>query len=299
MTKFSVLITCYNKEQMIFDAIMSAKNQVGVHEVLVVDDCSSDGSINQIRKHHGITVLSNAHNLGVSASTEIGIRHAHQRGADYIVLLDGDDILAPNAVQYYRSVLEKTGSDAIYSKVLRGTSDCRPLAVPCDPASNITIINDPFDFYLKRIRATTAVCARPLLMVETFNPTLRVQDHQIAFSIFKNAQKVVISDAITHYCSEGRGNTNLSADHLAVATSCVRMYAETYYLTRNSKFHYSYVDRSLRRALRIRHTNAMPWKYNLFLQIVTPFKKLLPTPIQHKIMMGIFLRLPIHPASIA
>lgn len=277
---------------MIVDAIISAQQQSGVHEVVVVDDCSSDSSPAKIRQCQGITVLVNEQNLGVSASTEIGVRHTQQHGADYVILLDGDDVLAPNALEYYKHVLDHTGADAVYSTVLRGMTDCRPLATTCTLTHDIMVIDDPFDYYLKRIRATTAVCARPHLMVKTFNRTLRVQDHQIAFSIFKNSNRVVISDAITHYCSEGRGNANLSADHLAVSSACVQMYAETYQSTVSSRFYGSYVDRSLRRALRIRHTGVIPWKFNMFLQVVTPFKKLLPTALKHKIMMGIHRRLP-------
>lgn len=86
-----MVITCYNLEKYIFTAIQSARMQdySGIVQILVVDDCSSDGSAKIIGSIPGIQIISRSKNGGVMHATLDGINATSH---DVIFFLDGDDI---------------------------------------------------------------------------------------------------------------------------------------------------------------------------------------------------------------
>ena len=64
------------------------------HEVVVVDQNSNDGSREAIANQYGeVTLIRNEDNLGFARGNNIGIQHAMDRGADYILLLNNDTIV--------------------------------------------------------------------------------------------------------------------------------------------------------------------------------------------------------------
>lgn len=90
----SVIIPCYNCIEFISEAIESALTQTYPRiEVIVVDDGSTDGS-SEIIAHYPVRHIQSLHE-GVSAARNRGIR---QSKGEYIVFLDADDRLLPQAV---------------------------------------------------------------------------------------------------------------------------------------------------------------------------------------------------------
>lgn len=88
----SVIITCYNLEKYIAEAIESVIDQdcdSSLYEIIVVDDCSTDRSAEIVASFHSVSYLKTPSNQGVLLATIFGIQHA--RG-DVIAFLDGDDI---------------------------------------------------------------------------------------------------------------------------------------------------------------------------------------------------------------
>jgi glycosyltransferase involved in cell wall biosynthesis/LmbE family N-acetylglucosaminyl deacetylase len=92
--RVSAIVPCHNAGQWIAAALRSVEQQTyPVHEIIVIDDSSSDDSRQQI-KNTGVlvTLLSvNAHNAAIARNT--GIEAAT---GDWIALLDADDIWYPN-----------------------------------------------------------------------------------------------------------------------------------------------------------------------------------------------------------
>ncbi len=95
---FSIVVTCYNQERYIRKALASVFEQdyKGPMELIVVDDCSTDNSYEEIRKcvdelgkGWEVTLLRNESNLGVAGATNRGWQQARY---DWIVGVDGDDI---------------------------------------------------------------------------------------------------------------------------------------------------------------------------------------------------------------
>ena len=116
---FSIIIPVYNSESYLYDSINSAvcqntKNKFS-YEVIVVDDCSTDDSINiaktfSSRKNYYI--LSTGKNSGPGIARNVGFDRSSGK---YILFLDSDDYLDVNALSklYNTLVLDGFNSDLI------------------------------------------------------------------------------------------------------------------------------------------------------------------------------------------
>lgn len=92
--KLSVIIPVYNAEKYIRNAVQSALKQAETFEVLLVEDCSPDNSLNICQeleqKYEKVKLLRHPGgiNLGAGASRNLGIKNA---SSDFIGFLDADD----------------------------------------------------------------------------------------------------------------------------------------------------------------------------------------------------------------
>lgn len=96
----SIIIPVYNAAGTVQRAIRSVLAQTDEDwQLIVVDDCSSDGTLQQVRmltQHDPrFVVLQQAENSGPSAARNRGLDHAH---GDFICFLDSDDELLPDAL---------------------------------------------------------------------------------------------------------------------------------------------------------------------------------------------------------
>jgi GT2 family glycosyltransferase/glycosyltransferase involved in cell wall biosynthesis len=98
-------------------------------EVIVVDNGSGDGSAASLRAAlPGVTHLASAQNLGFSAGLNLGIRHALERGAHLVLLLNADVLLPADAIARLREVLERHPEVGIVGPVLLARGDPRRVA---------------------------------------------------------------------------------------------------------------------------------------------------------------------------
>jgi glycosyltransferase involved in cell wall biosynthesis len=103
MLRVSVVIPCFNACRYLREAIASVRWQTRVpDELIVVDDCSTDGSA-EIARQAGAMVLSNDENSGDGRSRNAGIMAA---SGDVICSLDADDIWLPRHVETVVGLLE-------------------------------------------------------------------------------------------------------------------------------------------------------------------------------------------------
>jgi len=106
---FSIVIPTYNSKNTILKCIESCINQsYKEFEIIVVDDCSSDDTIEIIKEYK---VKNNIDNIiieklnvngGASVARNIGIKIA--RGT-YVALLDSDDYFHPNKLEIISKLL--------------------------------------------------------------------------------------------------------------------------------------------------------------------------------------------------
>lgn len=95
MPLVSIIIPNFNKEIFLTQCLESCVLQAYKNlEIVIVDDCSNDNSINIIEnykdKYENIKFIRNKTNRGVAASRDIGIKSCH---GEWITTLDSDDVL--------------------------------------------------------------------------------------------------------------------------------------------------------------------------------------------------------------
>ena len=88
-------IPAYNEQKAIGEVIFGALKYVD--EVVVVDDCSSDSTVNVARKF-GASIVQHKTNQGYGAAIMSAFRFAKRSGADILVTLDGDGQHDPNEI---------------------------------------------------------------------------------------------------------------------------------------------------------------------------------------------------------
>lgn len=91
-------------------------------EVVVVDNASRDGSIEDARRDFSRAhFILNRENVGFAAGMNVGIRYALSKGAEYIWLLNNDTTVDRNSLSALIEAAEESG-DALLSPVIRDTS---------------------------------------------------------------------------------------------------------------------------------------------------------------------------------
>ena len=116
MKDISFIIPNYNNAQFIeqcIDSIIKQEQFDKKIEIIVVDDCSVDQSIQKIKKYQKLSnlkIISLTKNVGVSEARNIGMRKST---AKYLYFLDSDDTLLPNSISMMRSYIKK-GADITY-----------------------------------------------------------------------------------------------------------------------------------------------------------------------------------------
>ena len=101
MPKFSIIIPVFNAEEYLEQCIQSVISQsVKDFELILVDDCSQDGSLEICRsycdKDERIVLVSQNVNSGVSAARNRGLDIA--RG-DYVMFIDSDDFVTEDYLE--------------------------------------------------------------------------------------------------------------------------------------------------------------------------------------------------------
>jgi glycosyltransferase involved in cell wall biosynthesis len=108
----SVLISAYNAEKWIAEALQSAIAQTWSRkEIVVVDDGSTDGTADVARRFavNGVRVIP-TENRGLSAGQNLAYEHCH---GDYIQYLDADDLLAPEKIERQLAALKPGDSKRV------------------------------------------------------------------------------------------------------------------------------------------------------------------------------------------
>jgi glycosyltransferase involved in cell wall biosynthesis len=116
--RFSIVIACYNQEAFIRESVESALSQgYPDKEIIVVDDFSSDSTANVLRTFGAsINLAILPINSGVYASRNHGASLAN---GEYLVFLDGDDVLMPWTLDVYDRLITSRCPKIILGRAVR------------------------------------------------------------------------------------------------------------------------------------------------------------------------------------
>ncbi|HEY4309390.1 MAG TPA: glycosyltransferase family A protein [Pirellulales bacterium] len=127
----SIIIPTYNRAHLVVEAIESALSQTRVpDEILVIDDGSTDNTTAVLERFGAPVHVLRQANRGRSAARNTGIREAT---SDAVLFLDSDDLLMPNCIEEFVSVLERQPDvDVVYGNAKLIDSQGRLIALYAD-----------------------------------------------------------------------------------------------------------------------------------------------------------------------
>jgi len=100
----SVVIPCFGQAHFLSEAIESVLAQTYPHlEILVIDDASPDNASRIASRYPGVRCVR-GENAGMAGARNLGIRST---SGDFLIFLDSDDRLLPNAIETGMDVLAK------------------------------------------------------------------------------------------------------------------------------------------------------------------------------------------------
>lgn len=130
----SIVMATYNGERFLREQLDSLYRQtLQPDEVLVVDDCSTDGTVGileEYRRTRGLKYVVNEHNLRVNKNFEKGILMA---SGDYISLCDQDDVWF------------KEKNECLYNRLV--DIESKYPNRPCLVSSRNTFVNENMQFH--------------------------------------------------------------------------------------------------------------------------------------------------------
>lgn len=152
MKKVSVIVPCYNVEIFIDRAVTSmVKQTLGFDniELIMVDDCSTDGTLAKIRKYEemypdNIMLIPLEQNVKQGAARNIAVQHAT---GEYVCYMDADDYLVPKALEkLYRAAKENRAeiTGYLFKYVYEGVYDDIK-STKSDKPNEMVVINNKED----------------------------------------------------------------------------------------------------------------------------------------------------------
>lgn len=192
----SVVIPLYNKEASIKLSLNSVLSQ-SYHdfEVVIVDDGSTDHSVSKVEEIQDSRIrLIRQENGGPSKARNTGVKNAKGK---WILFLDADDELLPDALQYFDRAIKQNPSISFI---------CAPFYRQIQGKESLTynyaekIIDNPFrEYYLGRFfpRTGAFVCKREQCKQVLFDERIRrFEDLEWLFRIYRQALVVTIKEPV-------------------------------------------------------------------------------------------------------
>lgn len=106
----SIIIPCYNKRAYVAATIESALKQIHPCEVIVIDDGSTDGSLEEIKQFEGRIKWITGPNRGGCVARNIGVEMS---SGQFLQFLDADDILPSDKIEAQLTALIDAPEDSI------------------------------------------------------------------------------------------------------------------------------------------------------------------------------------------
>lgn len=219
----SIVVPLYNGAHRIERALDSVRAQTHADwELFVVDDCSSDAGPDTVRDYisrtadRRINLVVQAENRGPSAVRNDGVRRA---SGEFIMFLDCDDELLPDALAHLLGLAEGTPADVVGGAHIARTDSGRLSPRPDSQTGSMTGLDAVQGLLQERIWNYThgKLYSRRLLQSVSFREDIRrYEDIIFNACAFSYSERVVLSAEPVHiYSINGQSTTwtqRLTAD---------------------------------------------------------------------------------------
>ena len=192
----SVIIPVFNREKFVAKAIDSVLSQTLLpDEIIVVDDGSTDGTIDILRSYHDKIKTISIANSGVSKARNEGIKASRGR---WIALLDSDDIWHPTKLEEQIAYHERNNTIMIShtnEKWMRNDKEIKQKKTHAKPQG--WCFEENLDFC--KIAPSTIMIARKVFEeVGYFDEDLEVcEDYDLWLRILKNYELGLVENILT------------------------------------------------------------------------------------------------------
>ncbi|HEX8272059.1 MAG TPA: glycosyltransferase family 2 protein [Longimicrobiaceae bacterium] len=120
----SVIVPNYDSGTFLYDCIRSINDGIPPEEIIIVDDVSTDGSLQvayeMSRTYANVRVMVRDRNGGAAEARRVGI---HAAKCEWIACVDADDYLDSGAVEAAYETAVRTGADVCIWQMWRSTPE--------------------------------------------------------------------------------------------------------------------------------------------------------------------------------
>lgn len=205
--KTTIIIPVYNQAEYLPEAIESALAQTVPCEIIVVNDGSTDKSLEVAKAYEnkGVKVVSQV-NKGLASARNTGIMNAT---GDYILPLDADDILLESCVERIEKAAAANDSDVIAPSFKTfGTSNDEVILSKIPNIQDFLVAN--------RLGYFSAIKRSVLLEIGGYNPrmSLGYEDWDTWLDIFKrNHSLCLLEDVLVLYRTKANSMITVADRH--------------------------------------------------------------------------------------
>ena len=244
--KVSIVLPVYNGEENVGKSILSVLNQTYNNlELIIVNDCSTDKTINVIEKYaeqdSRIKIINNAVNLKLPATLNVGFKSAT---GDYYTWTSDDNLYKENAIEKMVAVLDKSPEyDMVYANYTNINANNKVInEVQLDEPSALTtgnVIGACF-LYTSRIAEQVGEYDVNLFLAEDYDYWIR---------IFRKGKIMHINDNLYYYRCHDRSLSETKKQWIGMQTykALEKNFMFLYSVAKTKKDRYALFDQLISR----------------------------------------------------
>ncbi len=107
-----IIVPAFNEQAAIGQVVREIRDSAPGVPVVVIDDCSTDGTA-RIARQAGAAVLSLPHHLGLGGAVQAGYKLAYELGYEYVIRVDGDGQHDPRDIPRLYETLRSSGRQMV------------------------------------------------------------------------------------------------------------------------------------------------------------------------------------------